>query len=363
MTVRNESDARVIHRRIRGEDQDFIYAALGGLTLCVAALYMAVALPRIAPLIVPRLVDMRVQTAITPVAWVPAQDLAEARAPAKTSLDDGLEKPAQVMTIGSAAKLADLFADMNYNLDAARSDHIQVPRVFLASLPSDFQSMPSTDTRKELFIRTMLPLVLKVNESILLERGRLLALRAHAEAGRAPTAEEAAWLSELAQRYGLDKPDFDQLLTRVDIIPPSLAVAQAAEESGWGTSRFARQGNAAFGQYTFSEDDGLMPDRRDDGKHHFIHAYDHLLDAVRSYALNLNTHDAYRQFRKQRAEMRARGQEVDGNKLVSSITAYSERGGDYIESIQSLMKANNLDPLDHAKLEGGKVVDMLAAGK
>jgi Bax protein len=352
VSSKDGSEIRVIRPKSR-QDQDFIYAALGALTLCVAALYMAVALPRVAPLIAPKLVDLRLQAL---GSWIPSDDVAAQAGPVVVASSGGLEKPAQVMQVGSTEKLTDLFAGMGYNL--GRGDQVEVPRVFLASLPSDLKSLSSTDTRKELFTRTMLPLVLKVNESILLERGRLLALRARSESGRAPTAEEAAWLNDLAARYGLEKPDYDQLLTRVDVIPPSLALAQAAEESGWGTSRFMSEGNAAFGQYTFAEDAGLVPTHRDDGKRHLVRSYDHLLDAVQSYAHNLNIHDAYRQFRKQRAETRARGQELNGYELASSLYAYSERRADYIDAIQSLIRANNLEPLDRAKLRGGRLAGL-----
>lgn len=361
MAGRDKAYSRRLGKRSRCEDQDFIYAALGGLTLCVAALYMAVALPRLAPLVAPKLLE-----AAQPghsLAWAPIENMAGPQLVHPVfDGDKDLEKPTRVMRIGSTEKLADLFAGMDYTLDLG-SDSVEVPRVFLASLPGDFKSVPSNDVRKELFIRTMLPLVLEVNEGILMDRGRLLSLRARTAAGRAPTAEEASWLNELAERYGLDKPDYDQLLARVDIVPPSLAVAQAAEESGWGTSRFARQGNAAFGQITFNEDDGLVPDHRDDGKHHLIRSYDQLLDGVRSYAHNLNTHDAYRQFRKLRAQMRMHGQNLDPMKLVASMSLYSERRDGYVDNIQNLIRANNLEALDKAKLRGGEMGDLLAAGK
>lgn len=358
-----KNDAGTIRNRARCEDTDFIYAALGGLTLCVAALYMAVVLPRLAPLVAPKLLGVAEMKWGPAVAWVPVQNMAEDGSAMLGSSDgQGLQKPTQVMRIGSAEKLADLFAGMDYSLDPA-SEHLTVPRVFLASLPSDFKSVASTDARKELFIRTMLPLVLKVNEGILLDRGRLLALRARTAAGRVPTAAEAAWLNDLASRYGLEKPDFERLLKRVDIVPVSLALAQAAEESGWGTSRFARQGNAAFGQITFNEDKGLVPYGRDDGKRHLIRSYDHLLDGVRSYVHNLNTHDAYRQFRKQRAQMRSGGHDLDGFGLAGSLSSYSERGQEYVDTIQTIMRANDLEALDRAKLRGDQMANLLTAGR
>lgn len=358
MAERNGLKSRV--RRKGREDKDFTYAALGALTLCVAALYMAVALPKVAPIIAPTLLDMRLQA--VGGAWKPADDLTvEARFVVPS--ESRLEKPTQVMRVGSTEKLENLFADMGYRLDNAAYDQVEVPRVFLANLPSDLDALSSSDTRKLLFVQTMLPLILKANETILLERGQLLALHARTEAGRTPTAEEASWLKDLAERYGVEGTDYDKLLRRVDIVPPSLALAQAAEESGWGTSRFVRQGNAAFGQYTFSEDLGLAPVQREDGKSHFIRSYDHLLDGVKSYARNLNTHAAYLGFRKVRAGMRAGGQEIDGYKLAGKLTSYSERGKEYVKTIRELMRANSFEPLDRARLRGGKFANLISAAR
>ena len=203
MAGQDKSSTQVIRKRARCEDPDFIYAALGALTLCVAALYMAVALPRLAPVLAPKLLGSE---QIGLAAWAPmpgAEDGVEVATIAPAA--GGLEKPTKVMRVTSAEKLADLFAGMGYTLDSS-NNQVEVPRVFLASLPSDFKSVSSIDDRKELFIRTMLPLVLKVNESILLDRGRLLTLRSRAAAGRAPTAEEAAWLNDLAGELRLVAP-------------------------------------------------------------------------------------------------------------------------------------------------------------
>ena len=361
MAKRNGPKSRA-NRQRRRESKDFIYAALGGLTLSVAALYMAVALPKVAPIIAPAFLDMRLQALGPAAGWKPAEDLTvETRF--EVPSDSKLEKPTQVMRVGSTEKLASLFADMDYSLNSPASDQVEVPRVFLASLPSDLDSLSSTDTRKLLFVQTMLPLILKANETILLDRGQLLALRARTEAGRTPTAEDAAWLNDLADRYGADSTDFDKLLRRVDVIPPSLALAQAAEESGWGTSRFVRQGNAVFGQYTFSEELGLAPIDREDGKNHYIRSYDHLLDGVKSYMRNLNTHAAYKGFRKDRAQMRANGQRIDGYKLAGDLVSYSERGDEYVSTIQNLIRANSFEPLDKARLRGGKFASLVSPAR
>lgn len=361
LAERNSPKSRVIRRKGR-EDKDFIYAALGGLTLCVAALYMSVALPKVAPIIAPKFLDMRLAALGPAAGWKPAEDLTVETRFAVPS-ESRLEKPTQVTRVGSTEKLETLFAGMDYSLNTAAYDQVEVPRVFLANMPWDLHTLSSTDTRKLLFVQTMLPLILKANETILLERGQLLALRARTEAGRTPTAEEASWLNDLAERYGAESTDFDKLLRRVDIIPPSLALAQAAEESGWGTSRFVQQGNAVFGQYTFSEELGLIPVQREDGKTHYIRSYDHLLDGVRSYARNLNTHAAYLGFRKERANMRVGGQEIDGYKLAAKLASYSERGQEYVTTIRDLIQANSFEPLDRARLRGGKFANLISTGR
>ena len=144
------------------------------------------------------------------------------------------------------------------------------------------------------------------------------------------------------------------LLDRMDIIPPSLALAQSAEESGWGTSRFVREGNALFGQRVFSDDRHMAPARRDDGKTHSIKVFGAIIDSVRGYVDNLNTHRAYTAFRHDRAAMRASGRPVDAMALAGRLTHYSERGAGYIKTIRSIISVNRLRRLDDARLHDGK---------
>ena len=158
----------------------------------------------------------------------------------------------------------------------------------------------------------------------------------------------------MSERYGVKKNPLETLLKLVDIIPPSLALAQAAEESGWGTSRFVREGNAVFGQWTFSSAGSLVPADRDENKKHKIRAFPNLLDSVRAYALNLNTHAAYRQFRKVRSDLRLKGAPLDGLLLVDYLKRYSQRGQKYVEAIRALIKVNQLYRFDDARLRDGK---------
>ena len=196
----------------------------------------------------------------------------------------------------------------------------------------------------------MLPLVLHVNEQIRADRTRLIAVRKMQVNDQKISAADQLWLAALADRYKADRDDLSELSRRADIIPPSLALAQAAEESGWGTSRFVIEGNALFGQWTVEEDRGIVPARRDIDRFHKIKTFETLLDAVRAYARNLNTHRAYRKFRLERAGFRQEGTSLDGLVLSSSLSKYSERGDEYVKSLRSLIRGNRLEKLDRAKL-------------
>jgi Bax protein len=249
----------------------------------------------------------------------------------------------------SAARLEQMFQRLGYDLETVRESGT-VPRVLLTSLP-DFGEISATDTRKRVFFKTVLPLVLDANEAIQKDRNRILALRFKHGEGSALRDDERAWLRAMAEAYGADEgAGFDELLRRVDTIPPSLALAQGALESGWGTSRLAQQGNALFGQYAFLDDDGPAPRGRDDGKSYRLRTFDTPSDAVRAYAANLNSNPAYAEFRKLRAEMRADGRDPDGYDLAATITRYSELRKAYVRSVRRIIDAENLSRFDDALL-------------
>lgn len=261
-----------------------------------------------------------------------------------------LAKPARVLTVSSTGKLSDLFRRVGYELDGVREKG-EVPRVFLAALPKDLAKLPRPAQRKIMFIKSTLPLVLHANEQVLRQRSRIVGLQQRIAADAPLAGEDREWLEWIAERYGLDTVDFDALLERVDIIPPSLAIAQAAEESGWGTSRFAREGNALFGQRIYRNDrPGLVPKASDEGETFRVRAFSHLIDGVKAYAHNLNSHFAYDEFRAARAEMRAGEEVIDGYSLVEKLDRYSERGDAYLETIRLIMRVNHLDVFDRAWL-------------
>lgn len=253
--------------------------------------------------------------------------------------------------VRTARGLSESFGKIGYSLDGVIESNADVPRVFLASLPEDLSKVPENAERKAIFFQSMLPLVLQVNEEILAERRRLWQLNFNARLGRKMAAADKLWLQVMAERYGVSPDNIGKLIKRVDIVPPSLALAQAAEESGWGTSRFSREGNAIFGQWTYVAAEGLVPANRDDGKTHRIKAFENLIDSVRAYMKNLNTHRAYREFRASRTMMRRFGAPMDGRVLATRLNRYSERGAAYVTAIHGLIEANELSRLDDARLD------------
>lgn len=267
--------------------------------------------------------------------------------------------------------LEETFADYGYTLDKVRKEEGTVPRLIVSAMPNGLKDMRVIDRRKRLFFRAALPLILTVNEEIYAERTRLLQIIEKTETGGqvALTADDAQWTSDLASRYGIDPDEedtsFEDLLevlrVRVAPIPTSLALAQAVEESAWGTSRFAREGNALFGQWVWDEDDGIVPERQRDGQEYAVRAFDTPLDSVRAYAKNLNTHWAYTKFREQRNEALKTSGPLDGWALAETLTRYSERGPAYVKSLHAIMRVNRLRPLDTAQLANRETMIELAA--
>lgn len=251
------------------------------------------------------------------------------------------------LTVGA---LSEAFSNLNYDLDQLRAGGGAVPRLFSVALPVDMSKIRAPERRKKVFFKTVLPIILRVNDEIRHERRRLLDLVAQKEEGAKLPAHDRLWLAALAERYDTDRDDLNLLVRRVDTVPPSLALAQAAEESGWGTSRFAQEGNALFGQWTFSRTRGLVPRLRDDDKSHHVKRFDTLLDATRAYVQNLNTHAAYKPFRELRQDMREDGRTLEGTVLAGKLTRYSQRGKDYVRSIREIIEVNKLEALDTARL-------------
>jgi Bax protein len=244
----------------------------------------------------------------------------------------------------TSARLLDHFVTMGYTLEHVRANAGAVPRVYLARLPRDLPQVDSSDARKRIFLKAMLPLLLAENERILADRERVMRHARRLAGGRAPQPAERAWLERIAAEYDVAAANLDELIRRLDAVPPSLSLAQAALESGWGTSRAAQRSHAMFGQMSF----------RIVGEQTIVEikAFDDLAQAVAAYARNLNTHRAYIEFRARRAAMRAAGHVPDGAELALHLLRYSERKDEYVRAVRALIRANDLGAFDAARLAG-----------
>jgi Bax protein len=239
---------------------------------------------------------------------------------------------------------------IGFDLDAVQKGYISVPRLMVSSLPPDLERLDAMDQRKNLFLRIMLPAVLTANEQIGADRQRLLAIKAKLVSGAQMSATEVQWVLQLADLYDQPDADVESLLRKVDVVPPSLALAQAIEESGWGTSRIARSQNSLFGQF------GQAASGDWDYK-----SFASLQEAVASYMHNLNTHKAYKEFRVSRAHMRAVKGEIDGWELAQTLHRYSERGDDYVRGLHSIMRDNELESFDFARLNTRRIAAIVAS--
>ena len=265
----------------------------------------------------------------------------------------GRRVPRAPSVSGTTVKsLEALFADIGYHLNRVR-EHGIVPRLLVREMPRDLSKLNDIERRKAVFIRIALPLILETNEAILRDRTRIERLRAAQDRDGALPAGDARWLWETFSAYGVEPYRFDELLRRADIIPPSLAVAQAAEETGWGTSRFVRHGNALFGERVYRGTSGMVPRGIPEGHSFRVRSFGRLLSAVGAYAANLNTHPAYAAFRATRGAMRAAGRGFDAPALAGGLKAYSERRQAYIETLRAIMRTNALTEFDGLRLDTG----------
>ncbi|OFE14020.1 hypothetical protein PHACT_08015 [Pseudohongiella acticola] len=220
----------------------------------------------------------------------------------------------------------------------------------------DFALFEDTDARKDAFFGYFLPLVEMRNEEILELRADLLRLRDNISELSGRQQRQINRLAEDYEIAGFDinEPgDWDTLLRRVDVVPPSLALAQAAKESGWGLSRFAQEGNNFFGHWCYVEGCGLVPESRPAGARHEVAAFDSPEQSVERYIRNLNSHDAYRDLRAMRSRLRANEELITGLELSEGLLRYSQRGQAYIRELQSMIRFNELDELDEPVMEEG----------
>ena len=244
----------------------------------------------------------------------------------------------------NASTIKQLFEDTKYKLEDVREKKLVKP-VALTLLPNEIKMIESTKKRKEFFIQIVLPLILKENNNIRIDRKRLFSI-----INKSNNSDlEKKWLAKKYKQYGIPSKDLSTLKIRMDEIPVSLALAQAAKETGWGTSRFALEGNALFGQWTWSGE-GLRPKESDKSEGHKVMKFNVLQASVRAYQRNLNTHSSYRDFRKARAELRDNGKPLDSLILAEYLDKYAETGDKYVEVLKKIIAQNSLKDFDDAKL-------------
>ena len=237
-----------------------------------------------------------------------------------------------------------LFDDLGYDLEGVRAGQ-KVKPIYLTKLPKDIKALGNTKQKRELFIKIVLPLILNENEKITLDRKKLFKILSK----NFNTAGERVWLKRRFKEYKIDDQDIGKLKIRMDIIPVSIALAQAANESGWGTSRVALEGNALFGQWTWSKK-GISPKNKAPDSNQKILQFQILKASVRAYKNNLNTHNAYKEFREVRAKLRQSGTIITGLALSKYIKNYAAIGEKYVNIIEGIIEQNSLTDFDKANL-------------
>ena len=244
----------------------------------------------------------------------------------------------------NAQTTINLFEDLQYDLKSVRAGE-KVKPIYITKLPRDLKSLGNTQQKRELFIKILLPLILNENNKITEDRKRLFKILNK----NFNSPGERVWLKRRFKEYKIKDQDLSKLKMRMDIIPVSIALAQAANESGWGTSRFALEGNALFGQWTWSKK-GLLPKDKDPDQTHKIMQFQVLKASVRAYKNNLNTHNAYREFREARAKLRENENSINGRELTQYLKSYASIGEKYVAILNDIIERNSLTDFDKSNL-------------
>jgi len=286
------------------------------------------------------------------------------------------DRPVERFKYDSPEQLEELAKSLNYTPETWQAGVREVPRIYITKVPSRWrdktsEGMPVVE-KKRAFFRLLGPLVLHANELIQADRQQLESIFAKLHSGKSIPPRDETFIRETAVAYKVaegkgdvdisDQALQDELIRRVDTLPPSLVLAQGAEESGWATSRFAVEGNALFGMWTWGEE-GITPkQQRSEHGDHKIASYKTPMESVIAYMRNLNTQRSYESLRARRAELRSSGGKVTGWELAKTLTKYSERGQGYVDSLHALMKTNELMATDDAYLGDGPTILLIPVG-
>ena len=237
-----------------------------------------------------------------------------------------------------------LFKDVDYDLRTVRNEKLVKP-IYFTQFPRDLDNLQSVQLKKETFLKIVLPLVVAENEKILDDREKLKNLTEK----KFTSDAEKQWLRQKLLEYKVKKGDLKELMFRMDMIPVSIALAQAAKESGWGTSRFALEGNAIFGQWTW-DGQGIAPLKRDGDKNHKILKFPILRASVKAYKNNLNTHKSYSKFREKRQQLRSKNKNITGLALTDTLKNYAQTGSEYTKILNQIITQNRLSDFELVKL-------------
>ena len=245
----------------------------------------------------------------------------------------------------SASTIEQLFEDTKYNLKSVKETKLVNIGNSIDHLPNEMKKIESVKKRKNLFIQIVLPLIIEENTKIRLDRKKLFAILNKNNNSKS----DKEWLLKKFKQYGVNKNDLSTLKIRMDEIPVSLAIAQAAKETGWGTSRFAQEGNALFGQWTWSGE-GIKPAGADSDSKHKVAKFKVLKASVKAYQRNLNTHSGYKNFRKERAIQRDNQGKLNSLELVKHLDKYAETGVEYTKILKQIIEQNSLTDFDDVKI-------------
>ena len=245
----------------------------------------------------------------------------------------------------SASTIEQLFKDTNYDLKTVKKTKLVNIGNNLDHLPIEMKSIENVKKRKNLFIQIVLPLIIEENTKIKIDRKKLFVILNK----NSNSKSDIEWLKKKFKQYGVAKNDLTTLKIRMDEIPVSLAIAQAAKETGWGTSRFAQKGNALFGQWTWSGN-GIKPAGAESNSTHKVASFKVLKSSVKAYLRNLNTHSSYKKFRKERAIQRDNDEKLNSLELVKYLDKYAETGIEYTKVLSKIIKQNSLTEFDDVKI-------------